>query len=278
MRVIVLPLLMLTALPAVLLADEKDDSSSLARLLSGKFQWQASAPLVGPTKREDDPCYSVKDASVVFHEGEWHVFMTIRSTKRSHQIEYISFADWKDANAAERQVLKLSDGYFCAPQVFYFTPHKKWYLIYQVNEPSRKPSLQPAFSTTENLADPASWTRPKLLFAEHPSTVPRWIDFWVICDEAKAHLFFTSNDGKMWRGETKLADFPGGWSLPKVVLEGDIFEASHTYRLRGTGKYLSLSRPKGEGVTTRRISPTGSIAIGSRLPPRASSPSPRPKT
>ena len=34
--------------------------------------------------------------------------------------------------------------------------------------------------------------------------------------------------------------FPKGWSTPAVVLTGDIFEASHTYRLKGLNKYLTL--------------------------------------
>jgi hypothetical protein len=174
------------------------------------------------------------------------LFCTIRSQKRTHQVEYLSFADWKDADRAPRHILKLSDGYFCAPQVFYFTPHRKWYLICQVAEPSRKPSLQPAWSTTTTLGEPDSWSKPTLLFAEPPK-VQRWIDFWIICDDAKAHLFFTSLDGQMWRAETKLGDFPGGWSQPRVVLRGDIFEASHTYRLKGLEKYLTLVEAQAEG-------------------------------
>lgn len=220
---------------------------SLEALRAGRFRWQSSGPLLAPATRPEDPCFSVKDPTVVRQGGRWHVFCTIRSKKRTHQIEYFSFADWKHTAQAERHILKLTDGYFCAPQVFYFTPHKKWYLIYQVSEPGRNPSLQPAFSTTANLRDPASWTKPTLLFAQHPENVKQWIDFWVICDDKKAHLFFTSLDGRMWRAETKLADFPGGWDRPRVVLEGDIFEASHTYRLKGMGKYLTLIEAQGGG-------------------------------
>jgi hypothetical protein len=68
----------------------------------------------------------------------------------------------------------------------------------------------------------------------------------VICDAAKAHLFYTSLDGKMWRAETKLADFPLAWSEPKLVLEGDIFEASHTYALSGMHKYLTIVEAQGD--------------------------------
>ncbi len=44
----------------------------------------------------------------------------------------------------------------------------------------------------------------------------------------------------MWRAETSLAEFPRGWSTPQVCLTGDIFEASHTYRLKGQNRYLTL--------------------------------------
>jgi hypothetical protein len=207
---------------------------------SGEFSWRASRPLVAPAERPEDPCHAIKDPTVVFHDGRWHLFCTIRSQKRTHQIEYLSFANWDDANEAPRHVLQVTDGYYCAPQVFYFTPHRRWYLIYQTADESRKPALQPAFSTTEDLTDPASWSKPKLLYQEPAEGVSQWIDFWVICDAAKAHLFFTSLDGRMWRAETALADFPHGWTTPQVVLQADIFEASHIYRLKGQNHYVAL--------------------------------------
>jgi hypothetical protein len=203
--------------------------------------------LVSPAERQTDLIYSVKDPSIVYYQGKWHLFCTIRGQKRSHQIEYICFDDWKNVDAEKRYVLRLTEGYFCAPQVFYFTPHRKWYLICQVSDESRKPSLQPAYSTTSDIADPNSWSKLTLLFSKHPDNVKMWIDFWVICDATRAHLFFTSLDGQMWRSETKLADFPGGWSQPNVVLRGDIFEASHTYYLKGLDKYLTIVEAQAEG-------------------------------
>jgi len=213
---------------------------AVQNLLGGRFRWTVGPPLVAPAVRPEDPCYSVKDLSVVRYDGRWHLFCSIRSQKRTHQIEYLSFADWKDANAAQRNVLTLSKGYFCAPHVFYFRPQGKWYLICQVADQSRKPALQPAFSTTENIAVPSSWSAPELLFAEQPAGVTQWIDFWVICDATRAHLFFTSLDGRMWRAETSLRDFPHGWSQPVVALQADVFEASHTYKLKGLDKFLTL--------------------------------------
>ena len=219
-------------------------------LLAGRFNWTVSPPLVQPLERPGEQTYSIKDPTIVRYKGQWHLFCTIRGRERSHQIEYLRFDDWPrhaGVENAERYLLKLSDGYFCAPQVFYFTPHKQWYLIYQVIDKSRKPALQPAYSKSADIAEPNSWTRPKLLFRAQPKNVKRWIDFWVICQANRAHLFFTSLDGRMWRSETKLADFPHGWSQPEVVLQGDVFEASHTYRLKGLNKFLTIIEAQASG-------------------------------
>ena len=177
---------------------------------------------------------------MVHFNGSWHLFTTIRSEKRSHQIEYSSFREWKDAVAAPRHILTFNPGYFCAPQVFYFTPHRKWYLLHQASDTNRPVSLQPAFSTSERIDDPKSWSAPQFLYDSHPENVKGWIDFWIICDETKAHLFFTSNNGLMWRAETSLQSFPKRWSKPEVVLRDDVFEASHTYRIRGGKGFLTV--------------------------------------
>ena len=124
--------------------------------------------------------------------------------------------------------------------MFYFTPHGKWYLIYQASDTNRSVALQPAFSTTIKLDDWRSWTPPQFLYASHPKNVTMWIDFWVICDDTRAHLFCTSLNGQMWRAETKLTEFPHGWSEPHVALRDDIFEASHTYKLKGRDHFLTV--------------------------------------
>jgi len=214
--------------------------------LSGPFQWRATAPLVAPLSRDGETFHSVKDPTVVQHDGRWHLFCTVRGVKRSHQIEYLSFTDWEHTAEARRAIVPLTNGYYCAPQVFYYEPERKWYLIYQISEPSRQPELQPAYSTTDTLDDPNSWSKPTLLFDVAP-VIDQWIDFWVICDDDKAHLFFTSLNGKLWRAETPRDRFPRGWTQPRVVLEADIFEASHTYKLRDAVQYLTLVEAQGGG-------------------------------
>jgi hypothetical protein len=60
--------------------------------------------------------------------------------------------------------------------------------------------------------------------------VKQWIDFWVICDDVKVHLFVTSDGGRLWRSETTLAKYPHGWSQPVIALRGDFIYAPHVYR------------------------------------------------
>ena len=67
-----------------------------------------------------------------------------------------------------------SAGYHTAPQVFYFAPQNKWYLIFQ--------SGQPQYSTNSDPTQPQNWTTPTNFFASQPSSVSNWIDFWIISD------------------------------------------------------------------------------------------------
>jgi hypothetical protein len=223
------------------------EAQSKTNGLKPPFRWRLSEPLLAPARRPEDPCYSVKDPTIVRHNGRWHLFTTIRSKVRTHQIEYVSFERWEDANRSPRHLLMCREGYFCAPQVFYFRPHKLWYLIYQVGEPSRKLQLQPAYSTTKTIEDPASWSPAKPLFPESdPEGVSQWIDFWLLCDDTTAYLFFTSLDGRMWRMTTPKTRFPHGFENCELALQADIFEASHTYRLKGRSQYLTLVEAQGK--------------------------------
>lgn len=203
--------------------------------------WEYTAPLILPEDRPTNRSVAQKDPTVVFAGGKWHVFMTVKLRGVS-AIEYCSFAKWARANKAARTILKVSDSkYYCAPQVFYFTPHRKWYLIYQVGVPGRK-RMQIAYSTTADLAKAASWTKARSVFRSERDDPRRegGLDYWVICDSRRAYLFFTTLNGKLWRMWTKLEEFPHGFGHLAVALRADIFEASHTYTLKGMGKYLTV--------------------------------------
>jgi hypothetical protein len=236
-----------SAVPDKVPASEPDGKQEVADFLGGRFWWQVGAPAVSAVNRPDDPCFGIKDPSIVQYQDRWHLFYTSRNQKPgpmskvpSRKIEYCSFADWPDADKAPRHILTLTERDFGAPQVFYFTPHKKWYLLCFEIDNRRRPNHYPIYATSDNIADPRAWSKPAELFPTVPDNVKEWIDFWIICDRTRAHFFFTSLDGRMWRADTRLADFPAGWGKPEVVLRGNFFEASHTYRLKGMDKSLTV--------------------------------------
>ncbi|HYW80698.1 MAG TPA: non-reducing end alpha-L-arabinofuranosidase family hydrolase [Thermoguttaceae bacterium] len=208
--------------------------------------WNYSAPLIAPEQRETDLSRAQKDPTVVFFEGNWHVFMTVKLPGRS-AIEHCSFERWEDADTSQRTILKVSESnYYCAPEVFYFRPHKKWYLVYQMGVVGSK-FMWVAYSTTTTIDDPASWTPARPILDGGPSD-PRTLgglDYWIICDDERAYLFLTSLNGKMWRLWTDLDDFPAGFHDCQLALEAKIFEASHTYRLKGKDKYLTIIEENG---------------------------------
>jgi hypothetical protein len=208
--------------------------------------WEYSAPLIAPEVRQSEPSHAQKDPSVVFYQGKWHVFMTVKLADKS-AMEYCSFSRWEEANASRRTILKVSDtDYYCAPQVFYFRPHKRWYLVYQVGIPGAD-KMWVAYSSTTDIANPQSWTRAAPMLdggKDDPRTVGG-IDYWIICDDQRAYLFLTSPDGKMWRLWTRLEDFPRGFDHCEVALQAKIFEASHTYKLKGLNKYLTIVEENG---------------------------------
>jgi hypothetical protein len=232
--------------PEALAGGQPSAAKTASVAISVPTIWEYGAPLIAPEPRDTDRSAAQKDPTVVFYRGRWHVFMTVKLPGKS-AIEYCSFTSWEQADGSPRALLRVSDSsYFCAPQVFYFEPQRKWYLIYQVGVPGAR-KMWVAYSTTSNIADPDSWTqaRPILDGGEADPRREGGLDYWIICDERRAYLFLTSLNGKMWRLWTRLEDFPQGFDHCELALEAKIFEASHTYRLKGQDKYLTIVEENG---------------------------------
>ena len=216
----------------------------------GTFYWQSSSPLIGPQPDPTQTVYAVKDPSVVFANGKYHVFMTTAGSN-GWGIAYTSFADWSSAAAAPIFPLDKSPigpGYRAAPEVFYFAPQKLWYLIFQGGDP--------LYSTTTNIDDPMSWSPARPFFATAPDiTKPPagtgWLDFYIICNEAKCYFFNTDDNGHVMRSETSIDQFPNGFHNTEIVIDqprDDAFEGSSHYRVKGTNTYLTVVEaigPKG---------------------------------
>ncbi len=172
------------------LAEQRDSKAAVPPGVTLPQMWEVSPPLIAPERRQNQPSHAQKDPTIVFHDNRWHVFMTVKLPDRS-AIEYCSFADWRDADASARTILRVSDSaYYCAPQVFFFQPHNKWYLIYQMGVPGQD-KMWVAYSTTESIADPATWTQAQPILDGGPDDhrTVGGLDYWIICDDQRRSCF-----------------------------------------------------------------------------------------
>ena len=206
-------------------------------------KWEISDPILsqGPEGSFDE--VAVKDPSIVFFDGMWHVFYTARS-KQEYTTGYVSARKLTGLQSAQRHELKMIRGksrYGCAPQVLYHEPQHKWYLIFQ----NRDSNYQPVFSTTTTIEKPETWSDPKPLLRKDTKT--KWIDFWVICDKTKACLFYTQGHSVVIVRSTSIEKFPDGWNEGKEVLRG-IHEAVHVYRVKGRNGFHMIYELNNEGV------------------------------
>jgi hypothetical protein len=215
----------------------------LASTVVSANEWQVADPVLLPGAVGSFDEVSVKDPSIVFFDGQWHLFYTARG-KTEYTTGYVCAADLSELQSARRHELAMIRGktrYGCAPQVFYFAPQRIWYLIFQ----HRDANYQPAFSKTRTIADPKSWSRPAPLIEKDAQA--KWIDFWVICDESRAYLFYTQAHRGVVVRSTALKEFPDGWNQGRQVFD-DVHEAVHVYRAGGRGEFHMIYERNNEGV------------------------------
>jgi len=211
--------------------------------LPTSYKWKSSEALIFP-KNDSRKLAGVKDPSIVYHEGTYHIFATT-ALGGNWSMFYMNFTDWSEANNAPFVYLDqtaIGAGYTAAPQIFYFKPQKLWYLVYQNNNA--------AYSTNPDIGNPAGWTAAKTFYPKMPKIVEEnikdgyWLDFWVICDHVNCHLFSSDDMGQLYRSQTPMSKFPEGMSEPVIAMQEPerfrLFEAANVYRVDKTDSYLLL--------------------------------------
>jgi Glycosyl hydrolase family 62 len=216
-----------------------------ARRLPSSFQWSSTGPLIGPQSDATHDIVAIKDPSVVYYGHRWHVFASTANDAGNYSLTYLSFRHWSQAGSAPQFPLDASGigtGYRAAPEVFWFAPQHRWYLVYQTGNAS--------YSTNRDINNPAGWSAPKNFYDGVPPIIQQnigngfWVDMWVICDRVNCYLFSSDDNGHLYRSQTTVADFPNGMSQPVIVMSDPnrfaLFEASNVYRVAGTHQYLLL--------------------------------------
>ncbi|MCP2170475.1 non-reducing end alpha-L-arabinofuranosidase family hydrolase [Goodfellowiella coeruleoviolacea] len=212
--------------------------------LPSRYSWSSSGPLIAPKSDATHNIAGIKDPSVVYHNGKWHVFASVANAA-GYNMVYLSFTDWSQAGSATHYYLDQSGigaGYRAAPEVFYFAPQGLWYLVYQDGNA--------AYSTNPDISNPAGWSAPKHFYSSMPQIIRDnigngyWVDMWVICDSANCHLFSSDDNGHLYRSQTTVGNFPNGMNDPVIAAQDSnryaLFEASNVYKVDGSNQYLLI--------------------------------------
>jgi hypothetical protein len=194
--------------------------------------WNVDARILFRAQAEPYDHYAVKDPTIVFSGGRWHMFYTGANASGGWQTLYSSATTLEGFRTAQHIYLsRIGESYFAAPEVFFFEPHGLWYLIYQDG------TFGAAYATTTNIADPNSWSGPRSLGI---SGNLGW-DYYVICDTTNCYMYNSPSDGsrRIYTRRTTVANFPTGWNAPSVALS-DTFEGTHVYRSLADGQYYLI--------------------------------------
>lgn len=227
---------------------------SAANAQSAGNIWITGNPVLLPGMEDSFDEVAVKDPSIVYFEGSWHLFYTARG-RNEYTTGYTCAKELAGLRVSQRHQLGNIRGkttYGCAPQVFYFEPHKKWYLVFQNTDSN----YQPAFSTNSDISDPLSWSDPAPL-TEKDSKF-KWIDFWIICDETNAYLFYTEDHNNVMVRSTSVSLFPKGWGGARIAFRG-VHEAVHVYKVKGEPKYNMIYEVNKDGIRSFGLAVAGSL-------------------
>jgi len=195
--------------------------------------WFVDAPILFRAGAEPFDHFAVKDPTIIFSGGRYHMFYTGANASGGWQMLYSSAATLEGFRTAPHVFLnRIGESYFAAPEAFFFEPRGLWFLIYQDG------TFGAAYATTTNIADPNSWSGPRSLGV---SGNLGW-DYYVICDDAFCYLYNTPSDNsrRIFVRRTPIGSFPTGWGAPSVAV-ADSFEAVNVYRSRADGQYYLVS-------------------------------------
>ncbi len=181
-------------------------------------------------KANNDEPATLLDPCVVKHDGKWHLF-----AGGPGGVMYYQLADFNaDGPIVRGRKLSFTGG-GGVPQVYFHRASNKWHLVGQMSykDDQGKMRFAPCLSTNDAVDKPDGWsalTKMQVAAPLDENNKPSgWMDFYVIFDGDRVHLFGTSG-GRLWRTETQSADFPQGWSTPVLALRSNIVYANHVYR------------------------------------------------
>lgn len=189
------------------------------------FKWTSTGPLAQPKAG----WVSLKNFSDVVFNNQHIVYYSGGSTSGSWIAGMMVFADWPDMATATQNTMPMLSA---APTLIYFAPKNIWVLMYQYGQWTFM------YSTSTDPTNPSSWSAPHELY-----NGSHGIDNTVVCNTTTCYLFWTNDDGKVYRSSMPIGSFPGTFAAGAAIMSdttSNLFEAEQVYAIKGTSQYLMI--------------------------------------